>query len=83
MSIVDGEARRILRRHQVKAGTGLSRQTCYRRLRAGTFPLATAPGECMIGWRAADIERFLANPARYGAAASRPQSDAHDARAVS
>ncbi|XWZ83275.1 AlpA family phage regulatory protein [Paraburkholderia sp. A3BS-1L] len=83
MSIVDGEARRILRRQQVTAGTGLSRPTRYRRLRARTFALATAPGECMIGSRAADIERFLANPARHGALASRPESDAHDARALS
>nr|WP_245004423.1 AlpA family transcriptional regulator [Paraburkholderia sacchari] len=83
MSIVDGEVRKILRRQQVRAGTELSRPTRYRRPRARTFALATAPGERMIGSRAADIERLLANPARCWALASRPENDAHDARVLS
>ncbi|MDN8068956.1 MULTISPECIES: helix-turn-helix transcriptional regulator [Burkholderia cepacia complex] len=65
MSIEDSSADRILRRRQVEARTGLSRSTIYRRMQAGTFPPAVALGGRLVGWRQADIEEFLANPARY------------------
>ena len=65
MSIDDSSADRILRRRQVETRTGLSRSTIYRRMRAGTFPLAVALGGRLVGWRLADIEEFLANPSRY------------------
>ncbi|MDS0858623.1 AlpA family transcriptional regulator [Burkholderia pseudomultivorans] len=59
--------RTILRRRQVEQCTGLSRSTIYKRMRDGTFPPAISLGGRMVGWRAADIEQFLANPARYRA----------------
>ena len=69
MSTADSEARRILRRRQVEERTGLSRSTIYRRMQAGTFPPAVPLGGRLVGWRTADIERFLENPARYRAPA--------------
>ncbi|MFM0758291.1 helix-turn-helix transcriptional regulator [Paraburkholderia strydomiana] len=65
MSIEDSGADRILRRRQVEARTGLSRSTIYRRMQAGTFPPAVPLGGRLVGWRAADIDAFLVNPARY------------------
>ncbi|MFM0038679.1 AlpA family transcriptional regulator [Paraburkholderia strydomiana] len=67
MSTANSEAHRILRRRQVEEITGLSRSTIYRRMQAGTFPPAVPLGGRLVGWRAADIERFLENPARYRA----------------
>lgn len=55
----------ILRRPQVEAATGLSRSTIYARLRAKTFPPAVRLGPRSVGWRAGDIDAFLANPASY------------------
>lgn len=75
MSVEDSEARWILRRRQVEARTGLSRSTIYRRMRAGTFPLAIPLGGRLVGWRAADIEQFLGNPARYRAPAQEHEDD--------
>jgi prophage regulatory protein len=57
----------ILRRWQVEAKTTLSRSTIYRRMREGRFPPAISLGGRMVGWRAADIDQFLQNPARYRA----------------
>jgi prophage regulatory protein len=67
MSSKQDEPLVILRRRQVETKTGLSRSTIYRRMCAGTFPPPIQLGGRMVGWRAADIERFLANPARYRA----------------
>ncbi|RQS69187.1 AlpA family phage regulatory protein [Burkholderia sp. Bp8963] len=71
MSWNGDEALTILRRRQVEQRTGLSRSTIYKRMRDGTFPPAIPLGGRMVGWRAADIERFLANPARYRASQAR------------
>lgn len=57
--------RAILRRHEVEQRTGLSCSTIYKRMRAGRFPQAVSLGGRMVGWRAEDIEAFLANPSRY------------------
>ncbi|HDR9173012.1 TPA: AlpA family transcriptional regulator [Burkholderia vietnamiensis] len=71
MSWNDDGTRTILRRRQVEQCTGLSRSTIYKRMQDGTFPRAIALGGRMVGWRAADIEQFLADPARYRASQSR------------
>ena len=76
MSIANSEANRILRRRQVEERTGLSRSTIYRRMQAGTFPPAIALGGRLVGWRAADIEKFLESPARYRAPAPAREEDA-------
>ncbi|OLL29989.1 AlpA family transcriptional regulator [Burkholderia sp. SRS-W-2-2016] len=59
----------ILRRKQVQAETGLSKFTIYARTRAGTFPAPIQLGLRSVGWRAADIDEFLADPANYRAEA--------------
>ena len=67
MSNKQNEPLVILRRWQVEAKTGLSRSTIYRRMRAGTFPLPIQLGGRIVGWYAAEMVRFLTNPARYRA----------------
>ncbi|CAJ0717764.1 prophage regulatory protein [Ralstonia sp. GP73] len=57
----------ILRRRQVEAATGLSRSSIYQRIKERTFPAAVQLGPRAVGWRAGDIEAFLANPAGYKA----------------
>jgi prophage regulatory protein len=57
----------ILRRKQVEAATGLSRSTIYARIRDKTFPPAIQLGPRAVGWRAGDIDAFLASPASYRA----------------
>jgi prophage regulatory protein len=57
----------ILRRKQVEAATGLSRSTIYARIRDKTFPPAVQLGPRSVGWRAGDIDAFLASPANYRA----------------
>jgi prophage regulatory protein len=57
----------ILRRRQVEAVTGLSRSTIYSRIKAKTFPPAVQLGTRTVGWRAGDIEAWLADPANYRA----------------
>jgi prophage regulatory protein len=55
----------ILRRRQVEAATGLSRSTIYSRMKDKTFPPAVPLGTRTVGWRAGDIEAWLANPTGY------------------
>jgi prophage regulatory protein len=55
----------ILRRREVEAATGLSRSTIYARIRDKTFPAAVQLGPRAVGWRAGDIDDFLASPANY------------------
>ncbi|QIN60897.1 Prophage CP4-57 regulatory protein (AlpA) [Caballeronia sp. SBC1] len=57
----------ILRRKQVENETGLARSTIYDRMKDGTFPPAIKIGVKAVGWRAGDIDRFLANPAGFRA----------------
>ncbi|MDR6383455.1 MULTISPECIES: helix-turn-helix transcriptional regulator [Paraburkholderia] len=66
----------ILRRTQVEIEVGLKRSTIYQRMQEGTFPRPVRLGERAVGWRAADIERFLEDPAGYRA--SRPDDEARD-----
>ncbi len=61
----------ILRRRQVEVVTGLSRSTIYDRMKVGTFPAAVKIGPHSVGWRAGDIDAFLANPAGYRAQGGR------------
>jgi len=57
----------ILRRKQVEAETGLSKSTIYARIKAGTFPAPIQIGPRAVGFRAGDIDAFLADPANYRA----------------
>lgn len=61
------EALAILRRKQVEHEVGLSRSTIYARVNDGTFPRPVQIGPRAVGWRAGDIEKWLADPAGYRA----------------
>jgi prophage regulatory protein len=56
---------RILRLKSVLERTGLSRSTLYRKIERGTFPKRVQISERCIGWREADVERWLRNPVCY------------------
>jgi prophage regulatory protein len=58
-------ASRILRLKPVLERTGLSRSTLYRKVECGTFPKQVRISERCIGWREADIDQWLRNPATY------------------
>ena len=52
----------ILRLPEVKAVTGLSKTTLWRRVRAKEFPAALrlgGPGSRAVGWRRTDVEKWL------------------------
>lgn len=75
----EGTSLAILRRRQVEARTGLSRSTIYKRMHDGTFPPAVPLGGRIVGWRVADIDQFLKDPARYRVRAMmRTIGSAHD-----
>ena len=50
---------RILRFHQVRAGTGLSRSTMYRRLAGGSFPRPLSLGARAVGWIEAEVDEWI------------------------
>lgn len=52
---------KMLRLPAVKARTGLSRTTIYRRVRAGTFPAPSDLGNGMIGWTDLVIDTYNAD----------------------
>ena len=58
-------ASRILRLRTVLDRTGLSRSTLYRKIERGTFPAQVRISERCIGWREADIDRWLRSPVHY------------------
>ena len=68
----------ILRRKQVEQLVGLSRSTIYQRMRDGTFPRSVPLGGRLIGWRASDIELYLADPAGYRASSDAPEEEHGD-----
>ena len=49
----------VLRLPEVKIRTGLSRTGIYSRIAAGEFPRPVALGPRAVGWREADIERWI------------------------
>nr|WP_231708462.1 AlpA family phage regulatory protein [Sphingomonas populi] len=55
----------LLRIKAVKARTGLSVATIYRRESDGSFPKRTAIGRRCVGWYESDIEDFVADPLNY------------------
>ena len=60
------QTQRILRRREVEALTGLSKPTIYRQVHAGTFPRPVKLGERAVGWRANEINEWLASRERAG-----------------
>ena len=55
----------IIRRKQVEREVGLSRSSIYQRIKDGTFPAPVKLGLRAVGWRVADIDRFLEDPTGY------------------
>lgn len=52
----------FLRLTAVKARTGLSRTTIYRRMEVGTFPHSIQISPGLVGWYEADIDSWVADP---------------------
>lgn len=61
---------RIIRFDTVRARTGLSRSTIYRKIAEGTFPAQIRISANGAGWRESDIDRWVADPVRW-----RPRSE--------
>ena len=59
---VDRRRDNLLRLKDVKARTGLSRTTIYRRIGAGTFPRSEPISEGLVAWYESDIDAWVANP---------------------
>ena len=49
----------ILRLPAVKAATGLSRSTIYKRIASGAFPKPIPLGDHAVGWTASDINAWI------------------------
>ena len=58
---------RIIRFNTVRARTGLSRSTIYRKIAEGTFPPQIKISTNGAGWRESDINRWIANPVGWRA----------------
>jgi prophage regulatory protein len=56
---------RIIRMNTVRARTGLSRSTIYRKMAEGTFPARLKICTNGTGWRESDIDRWVSNPAGW------------------
>ena len=56
---------RIIRFNTVRARTGLSRSTIYRKIAEGTFPAQLKISTNGAGWRESDINRWIADPAGW------------------
>ncbi len=56
---------RIIRFNTVRARTGLSRSTIYRKIAEGTFPVQLKISTNGAGWRESDINRWIADPAGW------------------
>ncbi|MGA7744516.1 MAG: AlpA family phage regulatory protein [Polyangia bacterium] len=56
----------------MKARTGLARSTIYEMIREGTFPAQVRLGIRAVGWRASDVENWIAERV----AAARPSKTA-------
>lgn len=59
---------RIIRMETVRARTGLSRSTIYRKIKEGTFPPQLRISIHGAGWRESDINSWVANPVTWRAA---------------
>lgn len=59
----------LLRLADVKARTGLSRTTIYRRIAAGDFPKPTQISAQLVAWYQGEIDAWVANPMGWRTAA--------------
>ena len=51
---------KLLRLHQVKSATGLSKSTIYARISEGTFPKQVPIGPRLVVWVESDIQNWIA-----------------------
>jgi len=51
---------KLLRLHQVKASTGLSKSSIYARISEGTFPKQIPLGPRLVVWVESDIQNWIA-----------------------
>ncbi|MFT3974941.1 MAG: AlpA family phage regulatory protein [Amaricoccus sp.] len=58
---------RIIRMETVRARTGLSRSTIYRKIKEGTFPPQLRISIHGAGWRESDINSWVGNPVTWRA----------------
>lgn len=58
---------RIIRMETVRARTGLSRSTIYRKIAEGTFPPQLRISIHGAGWRESDINSWVADPVTWRA----------------
>ena len=73
MTTVTRPLPRLLRRQEVEARTGLSRNTIYRPMRAGAFPEPLRVGPRAVRWPETEIEAWLsARPGSHGDRGNRP-----------
>ena len=56
---------RIIRFNTVRARTGLSRSTIYRKIAEGTFPAQIKISVNGAGWHESEINRWIANPVSW------------------
>ena len=60
--------RRILRRREVEARTGLSRSTLYAQMTEGKFPRPLRLGKRAVGWMESTISEWLDSRVKTDAA---------------
>ncbi len=53
--------KRVLRRPEVEARTGLARSTLYQRIKDGRFPAPIRIGARAVAWREEDVEQWLSS----------------------
>lgn len=59
----------LLRLADVKARTGLSRTTIYRKAGAGTFPKPTPISAGLVAWYESDVSAWVSDPMGWKAVA--------------
>ena len=67
--MMDQTRSRLVRLPEVKDRTGLSRTSIYRKMDAGEFPLAVKLSTHAVAWRETELERWIAAPTQWQAAA--------------
>lgn len=67
--MADRSTERLVRMPELLQRTTLSRATIYRRMARGEFPQSIAIGQNSAAWYASDVEKWLAAPMEWRAAA--------------
>jgi prophage regulatory protein len=70
MSMTGEQRNRLVRLPEVKDRTGLSRTSIYRKMDAGEFPSAIKLSKNAVAWRETELERWIAAPMEWKAAAA-------------